>query len=231
MVTKYRAYQEFPSRTYRYPVNVWVKPSRRAKYWIRKQRRTKPQQLFLSADDIDLDALKSRFSNSTNGTRYWYQAKSWTKAKKILRKGPKLSADPADMGCGGACYWNPDFDDCYQWLRTKNRSFRGKHAILIYQFDPEMLSRHGRELFDLKKWKQTVVKRSTSGRCKDDWTYTFQNSRPGEVRESTDNVKKRMVGGVKPAEQLIVYREKMCRKIRHCLLGCVFFERLSDEQD
>ncbi|UJR24547.1 hypothetical protein I4U23_005922 [Adineta vaga] len=182
----------------------------------------------MSEADIELAQLKNLSANNENESEYWYHATSWKKAKRIMRMGPRISKGPSDLANRGAFYLNPSHDDCYSWFATKDSSFKGRHAMLIYKFDLEILSSNGKRLDDKGKWKNLVTERSKcSSPCKEDWIYTYQNSNPSSVNKSGNNVKARSMQNGEPAMQLIICQERMCRNIHKCLVGCVFYKKLN----
>ena len=151
--------RKYPETMLEHGENVWSKLDPDKLYYIRNQSRFDLDKQVLTELDIQLDSLKNHFSQSSNGATYWFHAISWSSAIKKINNGPQFSTDLLDFTFAGAYYLNPKFDDCYQWLYTKNSKFKGRHAILIYQFNPWVLSEKGEQL-DVKTWKQTVRKRT-----------------------------------------------------------------------
>ncbi|CAF3531880.1 unnamed protein product [Adineta steineri] len=196
--------KKFPGYTIKYPESIWIRPNCRAKYFIRKQPRIEAPRSDASETDIALNELENLVLNDGKCSYYWFHATSWKSAKKKAQKGPKMSKGPLDMAYHGAFYLNPCYDDCYEWFSTKNSSFKGKHAMLIYKFDPENLNRNGRRLDDKGRWKTLAGERSkNSAPYKEDWIYTYQNSNANKIEKSGNNAKIRLMSNGKPAMQLI----------------------------
>jgi hypothetical protein len=104
--------------------------------------------------------------------------------------------------------------------------------MLIYKFNPESLSSKGKRILDIKRWRSLVGERShCSGKFEDDWTYTYQSSNPNDICKSGDNARMRMRWDKQPAMQLIIYNEKMCRKIHPFLIGCIYYAKCNASVD
>lgn len=190
-------------------------------FFVRKQTRS------CWENDIQLQDLMKLVPNDNHEEKLWFHGTSWKSAIKKVEEGPQISHGPLDMAYHGAFYLNPDHHDCYEWFRTADSKFKGKHAMLIYKFHPESLSKKGKEVFNINKWRTLAGERSRStGKFEDDWTYTYQCSNPDCIHRSGDNARIRKIRGDQDAKQLIIYTEKMCRKIHNCLIGCVYYENL-----
>ena len=209
----------------RYPANSlqkygedrWMKEKPNSDTYIRNQSRPENKKL-------ELNDLKSLLPASKGETRYWFHATGWQSAEQKRQSGPIMSEGKLDLAVGQAFYLNPNYDDCYEWLFTKNSVYRGQHAILIYRFDLADLGRQGKEL-GLAEWK-SVARRWSTVDCPDDWTYTFQNSDPKNVDDPKRRVKPRQMSNGKVAMQLILRTKELCSQIHKCLVGCIFFENL-----
>ena len=180
----------------------------------------------MSGSKIQLDILMSPSSTSMEETRYWFHATSWQSAEEIMKFGPKIYPKRSDLAVNGAFYLNPDLDDCYDWLLTKNNVFQGKHAFLVYRFAFSDLSGRVEELTNLVEWKN-VARRWSTTRCPEDCTYTFQNSDPKNIESKGHHVTPRRMDNGELAMQLIIRTEKLCRLIHLHLVGCIFFEKLA----
>ncbi len=195
------------------------------KFFVRKQSRNDPQRRDVHENDIALHDLEREFGNLETEASVWYHATSWESAVKKVEEGPQLSEGPLDLAYYGAFYLNPSYRDCHDWFYTRDSKFQGKHAMLIYKFYPEWLSKKGKRVLDIKRWRNLAGERSQpSGKFEDDWTYTYQNSDPDHVHKSGDNAKIRKTRDEQQAMQLIIYTEKMCTKIHRYLIGCVYYE-------
>lgn len=132
------------------------------------------------------------------------------------------------MAYNGAFYLGPDYHDCYDLSKNRNRNSQGNDAMLIYQFKPEILSKKGKRVLDKKKWKVLAGERSLpSSRIEDDWIYTYQNADPAHVTKFGDNARTRKGWNQQPAMQLIIYTERMCKKVHENLIGCVYYENFN----
>ncbi|CAF1430894.1 unnamed protein product [Rotaria magnacalcarata] len=203
------------------------------RFFVRKQSRNDRQRRNVHENDIELQYLTRELGNVSTVESFWFHATSWESAIEKVEKGPKISEGPLDMAYYGAFYLNPDYHDCHDWFYTRDSKFQGKHAMLIYKFHSETLSKKGKSILEKQKWKTVAGERSqSSGKFEDDWTYTYQNSDPDHIHKSGDNARIRHRWDELPAMQLIIYTEKMCRKIHRCLVGCVYYENcdaLADE--
>jgi len=216
---------KFPEFRADFEENIWSPTyNHMNNFFVRKQRRNYLEGCAAGLSDysdIGLQALLTSDDESEQTT--WYHATSWSSAIKKIEEGPQMSEGPLDMAYNGAFYLNP----CYEWCNTKDSQFQGKHAMLIYQFHPETLSKKGKRVLDVNKWKSLAGERShRSGRFEDDWIYTYQNSDPGHINKSGSNARIRKTRDDKRAIQLIIYNEGMCRKIHKHLIGCVYYENL-----
>jgi hypothetical protein len=153
---------------------------------------------------------------------YFYHATRWENAKQIELKGPSLNDGLGDLACGGAFYLGTSFKDCLDWLKKNEDKFRGKYAILVYQFNPKELNVNGRDILGKKKWKKFVLQMQ-SGPSPYPWVYTYQDKKPGEKKISIEDVQARRGSEVQPAMQLVIYTEKMCQAIHRCLVKCIYF--------
>ena len=223
--------KKFPEFRANFEENKWSSTCNNLNnFFVRKQCRNSLQNCTAGADlsdcsDIGLQALLTSDDESEQTT--WYHATSWLSAIKKIEEGPQMSEGPLDMAYNGAFYLNPCYYDCYEWCNTKDSQFQGKHAMLIYQFHPETLSKKGKRVLDVNKWKSLAGERSqSSGKFEDDWTYTYQNSDPNHIYKSGSNARIRKTRDAKQAMQLIIYNEGMCRKIHKHLIGCVYYENL-----
>ena len=218
----------FPTFRSEFEENIWSPTYHmEEKFFVRKQPRTNPQKRDVKENDVELQDLNRRFGNVDVNFEesFYYHATSWESAIKKVEEGPYKSEGPLDMAYYGAFYLNPSYRDCHDWFYTRDSKFQGKHAMLIYKFRPETLSKKGKEVLQIKRWQSLAGERSQrTGKFEDDWTYTYQNSDPDHIHKSGDNARIRKRWDEQSAMQLIIYTEKMCRKIHKCLMGCVYYE-------
>lgn len=215
--------KKFPEFRVDFEENIWSSTYNSMNdFFVRKQRWSSLKEC---SADIGLQALLT-LDDESEKTIYCH-ATSWSSAIAIVEEGPQISKNPSDMAYYGAFYLNPCYYDSYEWRNTKDSQFRGKHAILIFQFQPEALSAKGKYVLDVHNWKSLAGERSHhSGKFDDDWIYTYQNADPGHINKSGSNARIRKTGDDKRAMQLIIYKEGMCRKIHQHLIGCVYYENL-----
>lgn len=201
---------------------MWHKTGR---FFVRKQSRNDPKRRDVHENDIALHDLEREFNNLGTESSVFCHATSWESAIKKVEEGPQMSEGPLDLAYYGAFYLNPCYRDCHDWFYTRDSKFQGKHAMLIFKLHPESLSKKGKQVLDIKRWRSLAGERSQStGKFEDDWTYTYQNSDPDHVHKSGDNAKIRKTRDGQQAMQLIIYTEKMCTKIYRHLMGCVYYE-------
>ncbi|CAF3768349.1 unnamed protein product [Rotaria socialis] len=227
------AKERFPTFRWEFEEDYWLQVCEKTvRFFVRKQSRNDRQRRNVHEDDIQLQYLKRELGNISTAESFWFHATSWGSAIEKVEKGPKISEGPLDMAYYGAFYLNPDYHDCHDWFYTRDSKFQGKHAMLIYKFHPETLSKKGKRILEKKKWKTVAGERSQpSGKFEDDWTYTYQNSDPDHIHKSGDNARIRHRSDELDAMQLIIYTERMCKKIHHCLIGCVYYENCDASTD
>lgn len=230
-----QAKMRFPTFRSEFEENQWSGTYHKTgKFFVRKQSRSNPQNRNVKEDDVELLDLKRPFSHASLNSEetFYYHASSWESVIKKVEEGPQISEGPLDMAYYGAFYLNPDYHDCHDWFYTRDSKFQGKHAMLIYKLCPETLSKNGKQVLDRKKWRSLAGERSQpSGKFEDDWTYTYQNVDPDHIHKSGDNARIRTRWDAQPAMQLIIYTEKMCRKIHSCLMGCIYYENCAVSSD
>ena len=210
----------------KYDKDKWTEENSVPTYYVRNQSRLKKAKATMSELDIQLDTLELLFSHLTNKYRLWFHATGWQSADKKRHSGPIMSKGELDLAVGQAFYLNPHYDDCYEWLVTKNSVYHGKHAILIYRFDLADLGGRGKEL-GLAEWK-SVARQWSTIYYPDDWTYTFQNSDPENVAKQGHNVTPRYMSNGSVAMQLVIRTKELCAHIHQYLVGCIYFENLND---
>ena len=151
---------------------------------------------------------------------------SWTKANLILKSGVKIEERPTDLASDGAFYLNDSSSDCYDWLYTNNSTYRGEHAMLIYNVNPWTLSKNGEET-TYEEWKKIIQKRNSSKSTRD-WSLTYQNSRPADHRKQGKNPKARHRSDDTVAKQLVIRSQTMCDKMASHCIGCIFYEKIDN---
>ncbi|UJR07425.1 hypothetical protein I4U23_011711 [Adineta vaga] len=177
-------------------------------------------------DSIKLDELKDIRADKNDDNLYWYHATNWDNAECIIKCGPAPSNKPGDLSTSRtAFYLNPDYDDCYNWLLTKNSEFKGYHAVLIFKFAPEEISENGRRLTK-QEWKQIASNSSTKVCRSNDWLLAYQSANPESMGKKGQTPEIRRTSAGENAKQLIIYCAKMCRNLRSCLIGCVFYQKV-----
>ncbi|CAF0979878.1 unnamed protein product [Adineta steineri] len=187
---------------------------------------------------IALDDLTKMCGDTDNGQTYWFHATSWDNAQNITKEGPKIGHKPSDYSSNGAFYFNPCYYDCYDWFITRNSVFKGYHAMLIYKFNPEELSKKG-ETPDKNQWKKNVKelkessskknvknRKATSSKNNRDWSLVPQDANPDNFSKN-HQIKARTTSQGKLAMQLVIHTESMCKKTHSHLVACVFFQTVS----
>lgn len=217
---------KFPDFLAHFPANCWFQTTGKyaGSFYIRKQIPDN-KQVCSTEESIDLNDLKQKFFKANSEETLWYHATGWQSAEDIMLNGIKLFEHPGDLAPCGAFYLNPCYFDCYDWLSKKNYKFKNKHAILIYSFDPNALSKKGETALTKTRWQKLT--RDLSNRVpgtKYDWLYTLQNQDPSSRKHTNSYAKARETYDGESAKQLIIYTEKMCTKIDNKLVGFVFYE-------
>jgi len=210
-----------------YGLNQWSRRHENTNLFIRNQSRTTTETRDVSESDIELSNLpiENRKMN-TPEARFYFTAMSWSKAIKCIESGIKIKKRSNDFTVNGAFYCNPDYPNCYEWFYGKKGSFGGKHAMLIFKFNPWALSQNG-EILTEDEWKLVVYKRNTK-MCTFDWSEVPQNKNPDEfMNQSKHPIPCRLSDG-RIARQLVVRSQAMCDKMNTYLVGCVFYEQLND---
>lgn len=196
-------------------------------YNIRNQPRKTLHELGQEEGEIELHHLKQECENTVYGEKYWFHTTNWENAPKIIEVGPKFHKKLSDFSVNGAFYLNPSYIDSYQWSITNNSKFNGYHAMLIYKFDPEKISKKGEELTE-QQWKRLIPKRSRGdGKRDPEWSYVYQSANP---KENAIKQKARLTTEGEYAMQLVIRSKKMCQKLQPCLVGCVYYQNVAIRQ-
>ncbi|CAF1430358.1 unnamed protein product [Adineta steineri] len=211
------------------------------KYYIRNQSRATISMSDEQEHQIALHDLINMCAGSDDGQQYWFHATSWNKAQNFIETGPQMDNKLSDYSSHGAYYLNPCYYDCYDWLITRNSVFKGYHAMLIYKFNPEDLSENG-ETPDKKQWKKNVKKlkessskknvekrKATSSKNNRDWSLVPQDANPGNFSKN-HQIKARTTSQGKPAMQLVIHTQSMCKKIHSHLVACIFYQNISSNK-
>jgi len=222
------------------PQNVWVwtqlcETQSAAGYYRRNQLVNKKDDCFVDAT-VGLNNLPGVAKNS-DGTvpKLWFHATDWDAAKSILADGPRLNGKNSDFSRHGAYYLNDNYSDSYEWLWACNDRFRGRHAILVYQFDRSNLECTGIDLTRTDEWRSTVFscigpKQTENKLVKNmSWVYGPQCSNPTYVRKSSATPMQRKIGN-ELAMQFAIRNDKTLAEIRSSLVGVICFENISNKQ-
>ncbi|CAF1173832.1 unnamed protein product [Adineta steineri] len=211
------------------------------KYYIRNQSRATISMSDEQEHQIALDDLTKMCEGTDNRQPYWFHATSWANALNIIETGPQMGDKPSDYSSHGAFYLNPCYDDCYDWFSTRNSVFKGHHAMMMYKFNPEELSKKG-ETPDKNQWKKNVKelkessseknvkkRKATSSKNNHDWSFVPQDANPDNFSKH-DETRDRKTSQGKPAMQLVIHTESMCKKIHYHLVACVFYQNISSNK-
>lgn len=140
--------------------------------------RENPSYRDVNENDIALHNLERQFDVAKFEGSFYYHATGWESVIKKIEEGPQMSEGCLNMAYYGAFYLNPNCRGGHDWFDTRDSKFQSKHAMLIYKFCPEALSKKGKEVLDIKRWKNLTGERSqSSGELEDDWTYNLSKFR------------------------------------------------------
>ncbi|CAF1253701.1 unnamed protein product [Adineta steineri] len=199
------------------------------KYYIRNQSRATMSMSDEQEHQIALDDLTKMCGGTDNEQQYWFHATSWNNAQNIIETGPQMGDKPSDYSSHGAFYLNPCYYDCYDWFITRNSVFKGHHAMIIYKFNPEELSKK-EETPDKKQWKKNVKELKESSFKNDfDWSRVRQDKNPGNFSKKHQIAARPTTQG-KLAMQLVIHTASMCEKIHLYLAGCIFYQNIPSKR-
>lgn len=211
--------------------------------YVRKHTRNGQLNVNNYIGDIDLQTLSNMVQPDQNNAQYWFHATNWENALGIIRNGAQLRGNNTDFAYFGAYYLNNDYTDAYQHLINRNHNFRGQHAILIYQFDPEVVVTERHYLFldsttqaQVKIWRQVVFScinvnqnenQQLNGRRA---VFGCQCANPNDVRQpratqKTPQIRRRKHDD-RHAVQLAIRHVHTLSTIHNHLIGVVIYERL-----
>ncbi|CAF1481549.1 unnamed protein product [Rotaria sordida] len=210
-------------------------------FFVRNQDRRHLPRFDQNLNDIGFNDLVNLTCANHGNAQYWFHATNWDRAENILRSGAERRGDHTDFSKGPAYYLNNDYRDCYEFLIQRNHIFRGQHAILIYEFDPEQLSNGRYVCLDTnphanqRRWKQIVfscisstVKNEIDDLHKCDCVFGWQCANPNAVRarQANNNTHKTRTCPYDDqyAVQLAIRTNQMLTKVDDHLIGVVIFE-------
>jgi hypothetical protein len=238
--------QPFPEWSSDLANNQWQTPNNLEleegqNFFVRNQNRQNLPGFGQNLNDIDFNDLINLTRANHKNPQYWFHATDWNSVKNILTYGADRRGDHTDFCKGSAYYLNNDYRDSYEFLSERNHKFKGQHAILIYEFDPQHLS-NGRYICldtdsqaNRSRWQQIVfscINNTNSNEIGDlnkcDCVFGWQCANPNEVypkRASINTPKKRTRSyDGQYAVQLAIRTKRMLTKVDDHLIGVVIFE-------
>ena len=217
----------FPPNSLNYRrLNEWspIVPGRT--YCIRNE--TRPGR----SRDVDecATSLEELFSHpqfmcTKDGEELFCHATSWSCCLRIAETCPKPGRGPQDLAPDGAFYLNPDYPDGYQWLHSKRGSFGGEHAMLLYKFKPEDLSRNGKVL-DEQEWRDLVYGSNTVTNNYG-WLKAPMNTNPLGSHDPGQQIRVCRRSDGELAMQFVIRSPQICRQLHKYLVGVIFYEKIN----